>query len=504
MFNRYKKVVCYAMEDSKFGYQQFSLKKGSKIYFIGIGGISMSGLAELAKANGFIVAGSDRHLSSRTEYLAARGILIFENHDSARIDSFMPDLVVHTAAILPGNPEIQRALELGITTVDRAMFLGWLNRNYRNVINIAGTHGKTTTTAMCSLILMNSDQNPTVHLGAELIQFETTVRVGRPGDLMVSEACEYQRSFLKFYSTTAAVLNVDFDHVDCYSSLDEVIEVFADFSARVPADGYLILPAFDRNVRKMIAKIESYTPDSSMGHARIVWFGSAGDITPTGIKPDFYYDNLTFQNGLPAFDIYYCGSFYGHAKLGIPGRHNVLNALAAVACAHYNGADPVKAIEALNSFKGAEGRFTYTGSYHGAKVIADYAHHPAAAAATLEAAANIPHNHLWVVFQPLTFSRTQVLFDDYVNVLKGCEYVLFAEIFSDRESRRDYISSRNIAEEINRSGGKADFFKTFDEIVTKLDSMVGEGDLILFLGPEEIRGLADKITGRASFMDIKM
>lgn len=481
-------------------YQEINLNAGDRIYFVGIGGISMSGLAELAAASGFNAAGSDRHMSARTQHLIDNGIQVFENHDSARIDQFMPALVVHTAAVHEDNPEIIRARQLGIQTVDRANFLGWINRSYREVVNIAGTHGKTTTTAMCSLILMEAGQNPTVHLGAELVQFATTVHIGRAGDLMISEACEYQRSFLKFYSTTAAILNIDYDHVDSFASLDESIDVFARFAQTVPRNGYLILPAFDANVVKMVERLKKTV--SGLGHAlpRIVWFGSNQDSRPSGWKPDFTFDHLVFNQGLPSFDMYYCGNFYGRFELSIPGLHNVHNAVAAIACAHFQGADPASAIRALRTFKGAEGRFTFTGTYHGARVIADYAHHPAAAAATLEAASHIPHNHIWVVFQPLTFSRTKALFDDYVSALKDCEHILFAEIFSDRETKRDYISSKDISDKINLLGGKAEFCPSFDRIRTRLDELAGEGDLILVLGPEEIRSLADQLTGRSSFM----
>ncbi len=468
----------------------FKLQPGSRIYFIGIGGISMSGLAEIASASGFHIAGSDRHLSERTAYLSAQGVAIFEGHKAEQLLDFKPDLVVYTAAIPKENPELSAAREAGLATIDRAAFLGWLNRRFNQVVNISGTHGKTTTTAMCALLLIEAGQDPTVHLGAELEQFQTTVRLGQNEQLMVSEACEYKNSFLKFYSTVAAILNIDYDHVDCFADLDEVIDVFAEFADNLPDHGNLVLPSFDPNVRIMLERLRQKRSDDKRQMPNLVWFGLDQD------PADWQARNLQYIDGLPQFDVYHNDQLYAHLELKIPGQHNVVNALAAIACADLCGGTPAAAEKILNSFQGAEGRFTRTGIYRGAQVIADYAHHPAAARATLAAAATIPHNHTWVVFQPLTFSRTQILFDEFVDALKDCEWVIFSEIFSDRETRRDYVSSRQLVERINELGGHAQFGANFAEIREELDKRVGPGDLILVLGPENIRSLADQLTGR--------
>lgn len=477
-------------------WQSVNLQPGDRIYFIGIGGISMSGLAEIALAAGLTVAGSDRHLSPRTDYLVSRGLTVHDGHRAEQIDRFAPGLVVYTAAIPADNPELQRARELGIQTIDRAAFLGWLNRTFDQVVNISGTHGKTTTTAMCALILIEAGQDPTVHLGAELVQFKTTVRLGRPGGLMVSEACEYQRSFLKFYSTTAAILNIDYDHVDCFADLDAVIDVFTTFADQLPDEGRLVLPAFDPNVRTMAGLLQQRRQTAGRPLPELIWFGAATDCNPNGAAPAWQYRNLHFTTGLPSFDVCWQGDFYCHLDLLVPGQHNVANALAAIACAHCHGSTPEAAAAVLNTFHGAEGRFTETGYYRGARVIADYAHHPAATRATLAAASHIPHRHIWVVFQPLTYSRTRILFDEFVAALKDCEWVIFAEIFSDREVNRGDISSRQLAARINELGGNAEFGVTFAEIQARLDEKAAPGDLILVLGPEDIRSLADQLTGR--------
>lgn len=477
------------------------LRDHARIFFVGIGGISMSGLAELALSGGRQIAGSDRALTDRTEYLVRLGIPVYKGHRSEWIDLFKPDLVVHTAAVHDDNPELIRARESGIQTIDRATFLGWLNLQYNRIINIAGTHGKTTTTAMCSLLLMSAGADPTVHLGAELIQFRSTVRVGRPGGTMVSEACEYMNSFLKFHSTTAAILNIDYDHVDCFSDLSAVIDTFCTFADQLPDQGSLIIPAFDPHVAQMVDALKARRNQSGRPMPELVYFGSDSDRID-GQTPEFCLRNLVFERGFPSFEVWHGQDLYCRLKLKVPGRHNADNALAAIACASRNGGTPAAAEAALNAFKGAEGRFTYVGDYRGAQVIADYAHHPSAARATLAAAGHMPHPHTWVVFQPLTFSRTKVLLDDFAHALKDCERVILAEIFSDREIDNGDISSRILADHINALGGNAEFEPSFPAIKTRLDQLVSPGDLILVLGPEDIRKFADHLTGRANYLDV--
>ena len=460
----------------------------------------MSGLAEIAKAAGHIVGGSDRNPTYRTDYLSSQGMTIYKGHRSDWIDQFQPDLVIHTAAVHEDNPELVRAKALLIRTIDRATFLGWLNRSFEHVINIAGTHGKTTTTAICSLILMQSGQDPTVHLGAELEQFHGTVHLGQPGKLMVSEACEYMNSFHRFYSTTAAILNIDFDHVDCFPNLEDVIHSFAIFANELPDGANLIVPDFDANVQLMLEHLTEMRRAENRTMPQVIFFGE--EKPGFDRQPDFCCRNLVFNNGMPSFEVWFHDQFYAQVNLNIPGRHNMHDALAAIACAHFNGASPEGAVAVLNSFHGAEGRFTDVGTYRGARVIADYAHHPAAARATLAAAANIPHRHTWVVFQPLTFSRTKVLFQDFVDALKDSELVIFSEIYSDREVNPGDISSRDIADRIRDLGGNAIFAEDFQQIRSTLDEIVQPEDLILVLGPENIREFADQLTGRHNMLEI--
>ena len=465
-----------------------ALKTGARIYFIGIGGISMSGLALLAKGYGFTVGGSDMNPSERTEMLADHGITIFNSQIADNIDSFKPDYIVKTAAILPHNPEVFKATEEGIRIYDRSEFLGLLTESYTNVINISGTHGKTTTTSMTSLMLIEAGKDPTVHLGAEFDAFGgSTVRLGGNKDLLVSEACEFKRSFLQFRSTTAAITNIDHDHVDCYPTIEDVIEVFAEFTDKVDDNGYIVVTGSDANIKKSLKVAEKRHADQGRKMPSVITCAADGS------DADFTAKNIEFVEGHPHFDICFKGEMIGRAKLRVPGNHNIANSLIAAACAYLNGADPESIIKALNEFGGADGRYTIKGKYKGCDVVVDYAHHPTAARVTIDAAEHMPHNDILVVFQPLTFNRTKMLFEDYVTSLLPCKKVLFSEIFSDREINTGEISSKDISDEINRRGGDSEFFADNEDLKKRIDELIKPGDIILILGPEDIRHLGDEL-----------
>ncbi|HAW15914.1 MAG TPA: UDP-N-acetylmuramate--L-alanine ligase [Clostridiales bacterium] len=466
-----------------------TLSHGARIYFIGIGGISMSGLALLSKGYGFTVGGSDMNPSERTELLKGEGIKVYDTQVGENIDEFAPDYIVKTAAILPKNLEVARALEKGIKIFDRSEFLGLITESYDRVINISGTHGKTTTTSMTSLMLMDAGKDPTVHLGAELDVFgNSTVRLGGNRDILVSEACEFKRSFLQFRSTTAAITNIDHDHVDCYPTIEDVIEVFAEFLDKVDDNGYVVVTGTDKNISKSLKIAEERYKKAGRTMPSVITCSSDGS------SADFMATDISFETGHPSFDIKFRGELLGRATLRIPGRHNVDNALIATACAYLNGAEPEAIIKALNEFGGADGRYTVKGYHKGCEVVVDYAHHPTAARATIEAASHMPHNNMLVVFQPLTFNRTKLLFEDYVTSLLPCRKILFSEIFSDREINTGEISSKDIADEINRRGGDAEFYGDKEDLKKRIDELIEPGDLILILGPEDIRHLGDELT----------
>ena len=465
-----------------------ALKNGASIYFIGIGGISMSGLALLAKGYGFKVGGSDMNPSERTEMLAEHGITIYNSQIAENIEEFSPDYIVKTAAILPHNPEVAKAMEDGIKIYDRSEFLGLLTESYTSVINISGTHGKTTTTSMTSLMLIEAGKDPTVHLGAEFDAFGgSTVRLGGNKDLLVSEACEFKRSFLQFRSTTAAITNIDHDHVDCYPTIEDVIEVFAEFTDKVDDNGYIVVTGTDENIKKSLAVAKERHEQAGRKLPSVITCSADGE------DADFIAKNVEFVEGHPHFDIYFKGDKLGRAQLRVPGKHNIANSLIAAACAYLNGADPESIIKALNEFGGADGRYTIKGKYKGCDVVVDYAHHPTAARVTIDAAEHMPHNDILVVFQPLTFNRTKMLFEDYVTSLLPCKKILFSEIFSDREINTGEISSKDISDEINRRGGDAEFFADKEDLKKRIDELIKPGDIILILGPEDIRHLGDEL-----------
>ena len=469
------------------------IKKGARIYFIGIGGISMNGLARLAKHAGFVVGGSDNHPSERTAILEEQGIKIYYPQIEANIDDFKPDYLVKTAAILPHNEEVKRATELGLQIFDRAEFLGAFTRTYKNVINVSGTHGKTTTTSMISMMMIDQDLDPTVHLGADLDIFNGTVRAGSH-DLLVSEACEFNRSFLNFSSTTAVITNIDHDHVDCYPTIEDVIDVFARFIRLVDDDGYVVVSGHDINIARSLAEAKEYFDKVGRKFPQVVTCATDSEICETtGKKADFIAENIRFNDGLPEFDIVVNGEERVTVSLRIPGSHNIANALNAAAAAYLNGASLDAIRRALDEFGGADGRYTVKGKYKGCDVVVDYAHHPTAARATIEAASNMPHNDILVVFQPLTFNRTKLLFEDYVTSLLPCKKVLFSEIFSDRESDTLGMSSKMISDEINKRGGDAEFYENREDLKKRIDELIKPGDIILILGPEDIRTLGDEL-----------
>ena len=470
------------------------LESGSKIYFIGIGGISMSGLALLAQGYGFKVGGSDMNPSERTEMLKDKGITVYDSQVEENLIEFKPDYIVKTAACLPINKEVKFAMDNNITIFDRSEFLGMITESYGSVINISGTHGKTTTTAMTSLMLLESKKDPTVHLGAEFYSFNGTVRLGKGKDLLISEACEFKRSFLNFSSTTAAITNIDHDHVDCYPKLQDVIDVFALFLDKLCDGGNVVVTGHCKNTSESLKIASEKWKNEGREMFKVYTCGIKGETcTYTGKEPDMAADNISYDGGFPQFDVWFMGNKIGRAELKIPGKHNIDNSLIALCCALLNGGEPSSCLKALNEFKGADGRYTTKGTYKGATVVVDYAHHPAAARATIEAASHMPHKNMWVVFQPLTFNRTKMLFEDYVTSLLPCKKVLFSEIFSDREINTHEISSLDISNEINKRGGDSEFFEKKEDIIGRLDELVGQDDLILILGPEDIRELGDEL-----------
>ena len=471
----------------------FDLKKGDRIYFVGIGGYSMCGLAQICLKAGYVIAGSDKESSHRTEQLQTMGIQVYIGHDGQHIDRFSPHCVVFTAAVPRDNPELVMAMERKIPVFERSFFLGGINRMFERIINIAGTHGKTTTTTMCALILEESGLDPTAHIGAEVNAWGSPVRIGQSHALFVSEACEYNSSFLQFYSTTAAILNIDHDHVDCFPTIEDVITVFAKFACTVPATGHLVIPAFDPLVPAMMAEVRACKEEISEQMPSIVTFGRDTDRFENA-KPDFYSSDYHLTAGYPSFDVFTKQGFFCHIDMVIPGEHNAMNALAAIACAALNGASKEACVRVLNEFHGADNRFSDRGRYRGATVIADYAHHPSAIKASYLAAQNISPGHfVWMVFQPITYNRAIGLFDEFVEALCLGPCSMVFEVYTSRESNTMNFSSRKISDRIVELGGRSLYMTRYEELKQQLDLLVSPGDIILIMGPEGMKQFADRL-----------
>lgn len=471
------------------------LDKNAKLYFIGIAGISMCGLAEISHHLGYKVAGSDPRKSMQTLKLEDMGITIYDSQISDNIEFEKPDVVIYSLAIPRDNPELAKAEELGILHLNRAEFLGLITKSYKSVINIAGTHGKTTTTAMCSMILIESGANPTVHVGADIDEFESgTVHLGDTSNLMVSEACEYKNALLNFYSTTAAILNIDEDHLDFFGSMDNIVNTFVQFALDLPEEGNLIIPHEGENIPQFIEQFRSARLEAGMTLPEIITFGEYNEKSV--VQATFYYKNLKYKEGMPEFAVYYNDALYRYITLSVPGKHNIMNALAAIACAHYNGGTPEAAARVLSKFKGAGGRFTRVGTYKGAQVIADYAHHPTEIAASLEGAEKLPHRKIWPVCQILNYTRAKEQYQAFIDVFKDFEDVIFYKIYTTRETDTLGMSAERFVDEIIAQGRSAHAANTVDELLAILDQEISSEDIILFLGPEGIRHVSNEVCQR--------
>ena len=450
------------------------------VHFIGIGGISMSGLAAILLDRKFSVSGSDRSESDLTKWLTASGAKIFYGQCAYNIEDSV-DLVVYTAAIHPDNPEYAETVRRGIPMLTRAELLGQLMTNYQLPIAISGTHGKTTTTSMVSHILLAADTDPTISVGGILPAIHGNIRVGAD-HIFVTEACEYTNSFLDFFPKISIILNIDADHLDFFKDLDDIRHSFRLFAEKLPSDGILI-------INKAIPNVEAITKDLP---CRIIYY----DMDSTS-GADYYAANVSY-------DAMACGSFdlmHGSEKMGrfvlhVPGEHNVDNAIASLALADLNEI-PVAAMQkGLDQFGGTERRFQHKGEIGGVTIIDDYAHHPTEIRATLHAAQNCAHKTLWCVFQPHTYTRTKALMDDFASALALADKVVLADIYAARETDTLGISSQTLQQKLLDLGCEAYYFPSFDEIETFLLENCSNGDLLITMGAGDIVKVGEKLLGK--------
>lgn len=448
----------------------FSLKSyvadHKSIHLVGIGGVSMSALAELLLHLGATITGSDRTPSAITEKLESLGVTITYEHLPENVDD--ADLVIRTAAVHDDNPEIMRAHERGIPVIERAQAWGSIMLAYRNAVCIAGTHGKTTTTSMLTLIGMQCGIDPTVMVGSNLPAIGGTLRIGAH-DCFIAESCEYTNSFLSFHPTVAVVLNVDADHLDFFKDIDDIIHSFHRFCALVPETGALVVNADSDNAMKAIEGIDR----------TCITFGCSH-------KADVYPENITDRHGYYSFDVMYHGKKYTHVDLSVPGRHNMLNALASCGVCIFLGLDPEASAVGLNQFTGSARRFQLTGRMaNGAMVVDDYAHHPAEMEATLRTAQEMDYDRIICVFQPHTYSRTVALMPEFIHALSLCDKAILADIYAAREKNTFGVSSKDIADALENG----EYYDSFDKIEARVREIAQPGDLILTMGAGNINDI---------------
>ncbi len=445
-----------------------------KIHMVGIGGVSMSGIADILVNLGYTVTGSDANESEITKRLEAQGIPVKIGHFPESVHG--ADIVVYTAAVKQDNPELIEAHNLNIETIERSDFLGMLTKLYKETIAISGTHGKTTTTSMVSSIFLKAASDPTIQVGADLSVLDgLNYRVGK-SDYFIVEACEYVRSFLKFFPKTAVVLNIEEEHLDCYKDLEDIKNAFNSFLDIPSNDGTIILNADDSDCMAIAQNHK----------ANLVTFGI--DHPATWIATNIVKEldgtySFTAKNDSEELNV----------KLSVFGYHNIYNALAAIAVSKTYNLPNDAIIEGLLAFGGAKRRFEYVGMYNGVKIYDDYAHHPTEIKATLKTAKAINNKKIWVVFQPHTYSRTHTLFDKFITAFEDAGEVIVLDIYAAREKDTGIVSSRQLANKINEHSNNAIYLSTIPEALAYLKEKMKHGDLLLTIGAGDVTKLGRKL-----------
>lgn len=440
---------------------QIDFKHPVSVYFVGIGGISMSGLAEILHRAGFAVSGSDWKSSPITQALEKKGIRVSYGEDAAHVTEDI-DCAVLTSAVHEDNLEFMAIREKEIPYLSRAQLLGQIMKNYELPIAVSGTHGKTTTTSMLAEILLQADTDPTLSIGGILKSIGGNIRVGGSG-YFLTEACEYTNSFLSFFPKIGLILNVEEDHLDFFKDLDDIKQSFRRFAQLTPQDGHIVANADDAGAMDALKGLPLFT------------FGCCEGA-------DCQARNLTWQHGRPDFDVVAGGKVYTHLSLRVAGLHNVYNALAAASAAYVLGI-PGKAVrQGLEGFFGAGRRFELKGQYNGARIYDDYAHHPAELHALLDMAKSLGYDRVICAFQPHTYTRTKALFEDFVQELQIADVVVLTDIYAAREQNTIGISSRDLADRIPN----AYYCPSLRDAAEKLREIARAGDLIITVGAGDI------------------
>lgn len=448
---------------------------GRHVHFIGIGGISMSGLAEILLSKGYKVSGSDLKLSGLTSRLQSKGAQVYQGHNAENIKG--ADLVVYTAAVKDDNPELMEAKKQNIPCMDRASLLGQIMETFDFAIGVAGSHGKTTATSMLSIIMNHAELDPTILVGGEVDEIGGNVRTGE-SRYFVTEACEYMDSFLKFYPYMAIILNIDKDHLDYFNDINQIYESFLKFARIVPKTGYVIGCADDPLVSRLLNQVDCNTISYGIDHD--------ADWTAVDISYNSQYHS--------SFTVVNKGKNMGRFALRVPGKHNIYNALACIAACHTMGIPESKMQEALLKYGGTHRRFELKGkTSNQAVVIDDYAHHPTEIKATLKAAMHYPHNRLWCIFQPHTYTRTKKLFNEFTEAFDGVDFLILADIYAAREKDTGDISSQMLAEAISEKGLNCTYMPEFNEIADYVRENSQPGDLIITMGAGNVYEIGDAL-----------
>ena len=463
---------------------EIDFTKPCHIHFIGIGGISMSGLAEILIDRGFTVTGSDNTPSPLTEHLAEAGAKIAFPQSADNVTDDI-DIVVYTAAIHPDNPEYAACAKKGLPMLTRAQLLGQIMSHYERSVAVAGTHGKTTTTGMVGQILLDSAQKPTISIGGILPSIGGNICVG-DSDLFLTEACEYTNSYHDFYPKYNVILNIEEDHMDFFKDLADIRASFRRFAENTADDGVLVI---NGGIEKL-GEIVDGLP------CEVVTFGTeeACDYYPADIR---HHDD-----GSTTFVPMAEGKALDEVRLYVPGQHNITNALAAIAICRAMGIGMERIVRALASFRGTERRFEYKGEYHGAKIYDDYAHHPTEIAASLAAARTLPHKRLIVTFQPHTYTRTKAFLKEFAEVLSEADIVALCAVYAAREQDIYGVGSQDIKRLIDEriasdaEGCRATechYFATFDEAENFLKKISSTGDLLITMGAGDVVKVGEHI-----------
>ena len=448
--------------------------KYKNIFFIGIGGISMSALAELMLYKGYKVYGSDRMPSINTEKLEKNDATIYYEHKKEHIENM--DLVIFTDAISFDNEEYMAAVKEKIDLVDRATFLGAIMKNYKNSIAVSGTHGKTTTTSMITEIIKDLDLNPTIMLGGQLKDIDGNIKIGDE-NLFLTEACEYKANILKYFPTTEIILNIDEDHLDYFDNIDHIIRTFKGYVDNLHADDYVILNVDDENVDTLFP----------IDNCKVFTFGIKNDA-------DLRAKNIDFsEDGFPTYDLYLKGEKICHVELSVLGRHNVLNSLAAIAATYVNNIPIEDAIIGLKNYKGVERRLEEKGYYKGTKIMDDYAHHPTEIKSSIHAIKNACKGKLYTIFQPHTYTRTKLLLDAFANSFDESDVIIITDIYAAREKDYGDIHSKTLRDAISDHRDNAFYISGFEDIVKFIKENIKKDDVVVTMGAGDVYKIGEMI-----------